>query len=51
MYDLFNKYPQIDLDEKEKEDVINYIKNMNKINQEKNNNKPSKISLVLYYLF
>ena len=31
------KYPQVDLDEKEKEEVVNYIKIMNKNNKEKNN--------------
>ena len=35
--ELDEKYPQVDLVIKEKEDVINYIKDMNKTNQEKNN--------------
>ena len=39
--ELIDKYPQIDLDKKEKDDVINYIRNMNKINHEKNNIKPN----------
>ena len=57
IYDLLKKYPQIDLDKKEKEDVINYIKSMNKTNQEKNNNKPydfkiffGSLLLILDYL-
>ena len=47
--ELDEKYSQIDLDKKEKEDVVNYIKNMNKNNQKKIiSHTTLKISLVLF---